>query len=152
MKRKLLQLVATGLYTGYSPLVPGTTGSIPAWLIAFYIIRDSPPVMAAVIIVTFLLSVWSAGHVEEDLGHDSKKIVIDEWVGMFIALIFIPFSLTSYLIAFIAFRFFDVVKIPPAKQAEKLPLGWGVTLDDVIAGIQANIVTQIILFVLDRWQ
>lgn len=84
------------------------------------------------------------------LGRDARKIVIDEWAGMFLTLLFIPYSLVNYVIAFFAFRAFDVVKIPPARQSESLPGGWGVTMDDVVAGIQANIVTRVLIFVLER--
>jgi phosphatidylglycerophosphatase A len=101
--------------------------------------------------VTFAVSVWTAQKMEPVLGHDARKIVIDEWTGMFLTLMFIPYSLVNYVIAFAAFRLFDVIKLPPAGQSERLPGGWGVTMDDVVAGIQANIVTQAVIFVLDRW-
>jgi len=103
-----------------------------------------------VTVVTFCVSVWSAGKVEQKLGHDAKKIVIDEWAGMFLALLFVPYSFSNDLIAFFAFRAFDVIKLPPAAQAEKLPGGWGVTMDDVVAGIQANVVTQLVIIALTR--
>ncbi len=150
MRRPLARLLATGLYSGYSPLVPGTVGSVPAWLIGYFVIGERPYVMAAVILFTFVVSVWSATETEKLLGHDARKIVIDEWVGMFIAFLLVPVTLTNYLIAFVAFRFFDVVKLPPASQAERLPGGWGVTMDDVVAGVQANIVTQVILLFVER--
>lgn len=104
--------------------------------------------MAAISIVTLFISVFAAGAAESFMGHDSRKIVIDEWAGMFITLILVPLSITSYLIAFFWFRFFDVIKLPPASQAEKLPGGWGVTMDDVVAGIQANILTHLTLYVI----
>ncbi len=129
-------------------MVPGTVGSIPAWLIAFFLIGDNTFVLAAVTVVTFCASIWSAGKAERTLGRDARKIVIDEWAGMFLALLFVPYSFGNYVIAFFAFRAFDVVKIPPAAQAEKLPGGWGVTMDDVVAGIQANILTQLVIYTL----
>lgn len=77
------------------------------------------------------------------MGHDSRYIVIDEWAGMFVAVLFVPWSLTNYIIAFFAFRIFDVIKLPPAARFEKLPAGWGITMDDIAAGVQANLVVQI---------
>ena len=151
MKDKLVRFIATGIYSGYSPLVPGTVGSIPAWLIAFFLIGDNTPVLAVVTVVTFCVSVWSAGKVEQTLGHDAKKIVIDEWAGMFLTLLFVPYSFSNYVIAFFAFRAFDVIKLPPAAQAEKLPGGWGVTMDDVVAGVQANVVTQLVIIAIGRF-
>ena len=148
MKEWLIKCTATGLFTGYSPTVAGTIGTIPAWLIAYYLIGDTPAVLIPVTVVTFFVSVWAAGRAEAIFGHDSKKIVIDEWAGMFISLVFVPYSLTNYLIAFVAFRVFDVLKLAPAARAEKLPGGWGVTMDDVVAGIQANVLTQIVVLAL----
>ena len=151
MKNALVRLVATGLYSGYSPFVPGTVGSIPAWLIGFFLVRDNVMIMGIVTVVTLIISVWSAGEAEKLFGHDARKIVIDEWAGMFLAFLFVPYSLTNFVIAFVAFRVFDVVKITPAHQAERLPGGWGVTMDDVVAGIQANVFTQIIVYGLERY-
>ncbi len=150
MKDKLVLLFATGLYSGYSPLIPGTTGSIPAWLIAFFLLKDTLWLLLPVTVITIALSVWLSGEAEQLLGHDAKKIVIDEWAGMFLSVLFVPYSLNNYLIAFVAFRFFDVVKIFPAAQAERLPGGWGVTMDDVVAGIQANLATHLVIYVTAR--
>lgn len=101
--------------------------------------------------VVLALSVWSAGEAEKLFGHDARKIVIDEWAGMLIAFWLLPYSLTNYAIAFIAFRAFDVVKIPPARQCERLPGGWGVTMDDVVAGIQANLFTQLVIWIMVKY-
>lgn len=70
---------------------------------------------------------------------------------MLIAFWLLPYSLTNYAIAFIAFRAFDVVKIPPARQCERLPGGWGVTMDDVVAGIQANLFTQLVIWIMVKY-
>lgn len=146
MKRIVIKMIASGFYSGYSPLIPGTTGTIPAWLIAYYLIAGNLPVLIVATVVTTAISIWVAGEAEEFFGHDAKKIVMDEWVGMFISIILVPFSLTNYTIAFVFFRIFDVIKLPPAAQAERLPRGWGVTMDDVVAGIQANLATQVAIF------
>lgn len=143
--KKLSVIIATGLYTGYCKPFPGTLGTIPAWLIGYFLIRDNQLGLIIVMILTFFISVWSASKTEEYFGHDSKKIVIDEWLGMFVAFLFVPYSLSNYLIAFALFRAFDVVKIFPVKQLERLPGGWGVTMDDFAAGVYANIITQIII-------
>ncbi len=150
MKRGFIKFIASGLYTGYSPIVPGTTGTVPAWLLAYFVVKDNLWAFVTVTAIMCILSVWSATEAEKIFGHDAKKIVTDEWAGMFITLLFVPYSLTNYLIGFVAFRAFDVIKIPPAAQAERLPRGWGVTMDDVVAGIQANILTHIAVFILNR--
>jgi phosphatidylglycerophosphatase A len=148
MRKNFVTFVATGAWSGLIPWVPGTFGTIPAWLIAYFLIQGSIVGMTIAAIVALFVSVWAAGEAETLFGHDARKIVIDEWAGMFVALIFVPFSLTNYLIAFVAFRFFDVVKLPPASQWEKLHGGWGVTMDDIAAGVHANIATQVIALVL----
>jgi len=145
MKNRLIQLVATGVYSGYLRPFPGTWGTIPAWLIAFFLIKDNPWILLAVGVVTLFISVWSSGAAEKMFGHDARKIVIDEWAGMFITLAFVPYSLVNYAVGFVAFRALDVIKLPPAAQSEKLPRGWGVTMDDVVAGIYANAITQLVV-------
>lgn len=145
MIRHLSILIATGLYSGYLRPFSGTWGTIPAWLIGYFLIKDNQMLLLAVTLATILISVWSATEAEKKFGHDSKNIVIDEWAGMLVTFIFIPYSLTNYIIAFVLFRINDVVKIPPASQFEKLPRGWGVTMDDVAAGIYANIMTRLII-------
>jgi len=151
MKRTLAKLIATGLYSGKMRPFPGTWGTIPAWLIAFFLIRGDQFVLAIVAGVTTVLSVWSSSEAEKVYGHDAKVIVIDEWAGMFFTLILVPYSLFNYVLAFLVWRAFDVVKIPPARQSEKLPGGWGITMDDVIGGIQACLAMHAFLWVQDRW-
>jgi phosphatidylglycerophosphatase A len=147
MKKILVTLLATGFGTGYAPVASGTIGSIPPWLMAYFLVANNQLALAIVTLVSSVVSIWVAGQAENYFGHDSKKIVIDEWAGMFFTLLFIPFSLTNYAIAFFVFRALDVIKIYPARQSESLPGGWGVTMDDVIAGVQSNIVTRIIIFI-----
>jgi len=151
MKKFIVTLTATGLGTGYAPFASGTVGTVPAWFITYFFLKNNQILLAVVSIISIFISVWAAGEAERTFGHDSKKIVIDEWAGMFVTLLFVPFSLTNYLIAFVVFRALDVIKIYPARQSEKLPGGWGVTMDDVVAGIQSNLVTRIIIMILARF-
>lgn len=151
-KSTFIKLAASGFYSGYSPIVPGTTGTIPAWLIAYFFMGSASLILPVAAMITLLLSIYIAGKAEPILGHDAKKIVIDEWAGMFITLIMVPFSLLNYVIAFLTFRALDAVKFFPANAAEKLPRGWGVTADDVVAGIQANLLTRLIIFVISCYK
>jgi phosphatidylglycerophosphatase A len=66
---------------------------------------------------------------------------------MWISLFFLPKSIVIAILAFLAFRFYDIVKPPPARQMEKIPGGWGIMLDDVFAGIYANVSIRVILFI-----
>jgi phosphatidylglycerophosphatase A len=79
------------------------------------------------------------------LGKDNQRVVIDEVAGMCIALLWIPVQLPYLLFAFLLFRFFDIVKPLLIKKVEKLPGGLGVMLDDVLAGLNANLLLQLIV-------
>jgi len=147
MKNFLVKLFATGLFTGYLRPFPGTWGTIPAWLIAWFLLKGDPTLTWAAAILTTLLSTALASLAEPMLGHDSRKIVIDEWAGMFVALLFVPHSLEMYIASFVAFRVFDVIKLWPARRFEKLPGGLGVTADDIAAGIHTIIFVQIVIYV-----
>lgn len=150
-KTSLIKFFASGFYSSYSKIYPGTTGTIPAWLIAYFLIGGSSTAVIVAAIILTIISVWLASLAEDVYGHDAKKIVIDEWAGMFITIILLPHSLLNYFIAFIAFRGCDAVKIWPANIAEKLPRGWGVTADDVVAGIQANLLTHLIVYIINSY-
>ena len=142
-------MLATGFWSGYFPITPGTFGSIPPWLIAYFLIQDNQLWLTMAASAATIVSVWSAGEAEKELGHDARKIVIDEWAGMFITLLFVAYSLINYAIAFFVFRALDVIKIYPARLSEQLPAGWGVTMDDVVAGVQSNLVTHLIIWLIN---
>lgn len=142
----LVKTLASGFFSGYLKPFPGTWGTIPAWLIGYFLIRGDQYILGAAILVTFVVGVITATQAEKALGKDASPIVIDEWAGMFVSLIAIPYSLEWYVVAFFAFRFYDIVKIPPGRQAERLPGGWGVMLDDIIAGIHTAITLQILIY------
>jgi phosphatidylglycerophosphatase A len=79
---------------------------------------------------------------------DPSVVVIDEIVGMWVSLFLLPLDLLTVLTSFVLFRMFDVLKPPPARQVEHVPRGWGIMLDDIIAGIYANLGTRLLLFLL----
>jgi phosphatidylglycerophosphatase A len=90
--------------------------------------------------------IWSANEVEPYWGKDSSRVVIDEAAGICISLLFVPVTPVHVLVALLLFRFFDIVKPLFIRRMEKLPGGWGVMLDDVLAGIYSNIVLQILIY------
>ncbi|UCC44198.1 MAG: phosphatidylglycerophosphatase A [Candidatus Zixiibacteriota bacterium] len=151
MKSTIIKCIATGLFIGHLKPYAGTWGTIPAWLIAYFLIGGHTPTLALICIGVTALSVWSATHAEKIYGHDARKIVIDEWAGMFVTLLWLPHSLAAYTAAFFAFRFWDVIKIPPMRQLERLPGGWGITADDIAAGIYANLTVRLILYVAEHY-
>jgi phosphatidylglycerophosphatase A len=90
--------------------------------------------------------IWSANEVEPYWGKDSSRVVIDEAAGICISLLFVPVTPVHVLVALLLFRFFDIVKPLFIRRMEKLPGGWGVMLDDVLAGIYSNIVLQLMIY------
>lgn len=90
--------------------------------------------------------IWSANEVEPYWGKDSSRVVIDEAAGICISLLFVPVTPVHVLVALLLFRFFDIVKPLFIRRVEKLPGGWGVMLDDVLAGIYSNIVLQLMIY------
>jgi len=163
------RLIATAGFVGYIPWASGTFGSIVGLGIAFLPGVASPGPLALLILFFLFLGVRSSKIVAETVGHQLTKsatlakeafqkgghdvpdpsiVVIDEVVGMWIALMFVPLNPISAVIAFVAFRFFDIVKPPPARQVERIPNGWGIMLDDVVAGIYANLSTHTAFFLI----
>lgn len=134
-------VIATGLGSGYSPFAPGTAGSVVgvalAWLVAPY---GWPAFLAATALI-FAAGVWAAGVAEGVYRQkDCGKITVDEVAGMLITVAFIEPSMINLLAGFFLFRFFDIVKPYPANWCDsRLGGGAGVMLDDVVAGVYANI-------------
>jgi phosphatidylglycerophosphatase A len=93
------------------------------------------------------LAIWAAGLAERQFGHDSSKIVIDEYAGFVISVLLLPKSLLLFAVAFVLFRALDIVKPFPARQAEALPGGVGIVTDDLVAGIYTNVLLRVMLLV-----
>lgn len=96
-------------------------------------------------IAVSVLGVWSGNIVDAFWGKDSNKVVIDEVAGMMITLLFIPVNIKFALTGLVLFRFFDITKPLLIKKMELLPKGWGVMADDILAGMYAQIILQIIV-------
>lgn len=134
MKRPVVWLASLGP-AGWSKVAPATAGSALVTLIAWFLPVPSLPMFFALLVLGTLVAVWAAGEAEKDLGHDAGPIVIDEAIGMTLALLFAPHRLTVFVAAFFLFRFFDIWKPLGAREAQALPGGWGVVADDIIAGV-----------------
>ena len=140
--RRLGVFIATCAYVGYAPVAPGTFGSAIG-LAVFYVVRlqRSTTVEVVVIVALAAVGLWSATEAEHHFGGiDPGPVVIDEVIGMLITLAFIPVNIAGAIVAFLIFRFLDVVKPWPARRLEQLPGGFGVVLDDMMAGVYGNIV------------
>jgi phosphatidylglycerophosphatase A len=145
--RRFLILMATWWGTGYSPLASGTVGTLAAIPLYLVLARLSLPLYILTLIPFFFFSCWVAGGAEAIFNEkDSGKIVIDEVVGYLVTMTGVPFSWHGVILGFFLFRFFDIVKVPPANIIDRrLKNGWGVVLDDVVAGAYACIVLHLLL-------
>jgi phosphatidylglycerophosphatase A len=93
------------------------------------------------------LGIWSGNGVESVWGEDSPKAVLDEVVGMYVAVLFHPLRWQYILAAFVLFRVLDIWKPLGIRRTEALPGGWGVMVDDIVAGIYANLVLSICILI-----
>ena len=143
-----IHMLAFGLGSGLSPKAPGTTGTLAALPIYWWLLADlSTFWLSVVILITFIVGVLVAHKTSEDLGvHDHGGIVIDEWVGMWITMLMVPKDLIWLALGFALFRFFDIVKPWPIKWLdEQVHGGFGIMIDDVLAGIMALISLHLII-------
>jgi len=142
------RLISTCLGIGYTPKGGGTVAAAVcciAWYFAGAGGNESAFIEVSVTAAILVIGTWSAGKVEDKWGKDSSKVVIDEVAGMCLTLLFIPVRWQYVLIGLVLFRFFDIAKPLYIRRMEKLNGGWGVMMDDVLAGIYSNIVLQLIV-------
>ncbi len=147
-RRHPVQLLAFGLGTGLSPKAPGTVGTLAAvpvyllvgdWSILYY---------SVFIFICALLGVWICGAASRQLGvHDHPGIVWDEFVGYWITLWAVPFDWLWIVAGFVAFRVFDIIKPWPVSVLDrKVGGGFGIMIDDVLAGVLACATLHIALY------
>ena len=138
-------ILATGFGAGYSPIAPGTLGTLLAIPIYYFLSEMSFPLYELTLITFFFLSSWISERAEKYLGRrDDPRIVIDEMMGFFITMLWVTKAPFFILVGFILFRFFDILKPFPIRRFEKVRGGFGVVLDDVMAGIYANIILHVL--------
>jgi phosphatidylglycerophosphatase A len=108
----------------------------------------APPMAEGVaVVVTLLVGIWSADVMERVLQRtDPGPVVIDEVHGMLVTLLFLSVNVTGAIVGFVLFRVFDVLKPFPANRAERLPGGWGIMLDDALAGVYAHLVLRLAIY------
>jgi len=144
--KKAYDLIATVCGLGRLPLAPGTWGSLAG--LGFCLVLHGHMILyITVFAVLFAAGVVSAGKFEEKDGRkDPPQVVIDEFACIFLVFLLIPLKTPIILTGFILYRLFDIFKVPPMRSLEKLKGGWGIMLDDLAAGIYANLILQILLF------
>ncbi len=145
---------------GYGPIAPGTWGSFGAvvlYLLLWYALGGVPwwtllILIVAACAVSLLCGSWAVAYYGST---DPKPVVIDEVAGMWLSVMLVPMrSLTAALwvcgVAFVLFRILDILKLPPARQLERLGAGAGILCDDLAAAVQTNIVLQVVFRLLWR--
>jgi phosphatidylglycerophosphatase A len=143
--------IATLGALGGSPFAPGTVGTVVAGVPCAYLSSFLPGWAAALLLgAVFLLGCYASDRAEKELGrHDPGQVVIDELVGFLVTMIGLPFTVESLVLGIAAFRLFDIWKPWPVSVLdEKVKGGIGIVLDDVGAGVLANVLVRIILAVL----
>jgi len=142
-------LLATGCGVGLLPMAPGTWGSLAALPVAWLItLSGGPWALLAASLIAFAAGIWASGVYAKASGvEDAQTIVIDEIAGQWLALVAAPLHPMAYLAAFALFRLCDIVKPWPVNWADRnVHGGFGVMLDDMIAGLYALIVLQVSLY------
>jgi len=137
-------MTGTGLGSGYAPVAPGTAGSMVGLLLYYLLPADAFAWLIITIAVT-VIGIPVASFIEKNKGHDPGLVVIDEICGQWAALLFLPRTMTVFILAFVLFRIFDIWKPYPVSRSQNLSGGLGVMADDIFAGILANTVIQIIM-------
>jgi len=146
-------VIATGFGSGYFPKAPGTAGAVLATLLWFglslLLTSYHLLVVTALLIVLFtILGVWSSGIMEVHWGKDPSKVVVDEMVGVWIPLLIVNTEHKYYvcymLASLILFRLFDIFKPLGIRKMEVIKGGWGIMLDDILAGFYSLLILLII--------
>ena len=150
--RRLLQRAAVGFATvgpvGFAPIAPGTVGSLVG-LALFWAVRSTRSIWLEVAVLLFVTVAGVAAASAAEARYrrrDPGLVVIDEVAGMLVTLLAVPVGFTGAVVGFFAFRLFDIFKPFPARQAERLPGGWGVMTDDVVAGVYAQGLLRLVLW------
>ena len=142
-----VQFLAFGFGSGLAPKAPGTFGTLAAIPIYWFIAEWPPLHYAGFILVTAILGIWICGAASKQLGvHDHGGIVWDEFVGYWITMWAVPVDLVWIAAGLVAFRVFDIVKPWPIGWLDKkVSGGFGIMVDDIVAGVMACITLHIVL-------
>ena len=145
---KVAEIISTVFYLGRIPLAPGTICSFLAFLswyyLRFYI--EGVFILYGSLILFFVGVAVSTIYAESIKKEDPPEVVIDEWVGQWIALWLIPHSFNWGFLSFTIFRIFDILKLGPVKGMDDIKSGTGIMMDDVVAGIFALLITQSLVY------
>lgn len=142
----LVCFLASGAFTGFAPIAPGTAGSLLAVVIYLVAFPTDTAWVLVLLAASIPVSVWLADRAEIAFNKsDASHIVVDEIVGQWLALAFLPRTALFVISSFLLFRAFDIWK--PWRELERIPGGLGVVVDDLVAGVAANLCLQTVRLV-----
>jgi phosphatidylglycerophosphatase A len=141
------KFLGSGFYTGYIPFISGTFGSLAALIIYYIPGFENPFILIPAIIIFTIYGIYVGNKFEDVYGKDPSECTIDEVVGMWISLLFLPKIVLISSLTFLLWRVLDIIKPFPARNFEKLKGGVGIVLDDIMSGIYTLIIVHIILFI-----
>lgn len=139
------KFLGSGFYTGYLPFITGTFGSIAGLIIYWIPGFEKAYIIIPAIIIFFGYGVFVGTKFEKLYGKDPSECTIDEVVGMWLSLLFLPKTITISIISFVIWRVLDIIKPFPARKLEGLNGGLGIMIDDVVCGIYTLIIVRIII-------
>ena len=149
--RRVALAIATGLGIGFAPIAPATVASVVVALLLIPAVGHVTTLQwGLATLALFPVAVWASGEAEKTLGTDAKPIVIDEVMGMLVGGLGVAMGsrpLVALLLLFLFFRVFDIAKPLGIDRSQRLPGGWGVVIDDVLAGLLTNVVLRVAV----RW-
>jgi len=146
---RFICLIGQGFGTGRSPWAPGTVGTLPGLVLAWFLWNAGPVLYLVIMTMVVMIAIWVSGRTADLLGvHDDPRIVIDEIAGILVTLALVPPSVPALLAGFVLFRVLDISKPPPISTIDqRLRGGFGIVADDVVAGLCANLCLQLLF----RW-
>lgn len=148
-RKRVVLFLATGFFIGHIPFAPGTFGTLIGLPICYLLSRYHIGLSVVFVVVFIGLSITVAAAAEKVLNQkDPAQIVIDEIAGLLVTFVGIPFNLQTAVLGFIIFRVFDILKPMPIRWLDtKVSGGSGIVVDDIVAGIYANLILRLIIFI-----
>lgn len=153
-KKLLSRIIASVCFIGYLPFAPGTWGTVAGLVIWFLLPWHSFWFDLILVTVTFFIGIFTSEYIEKQIGEmDPAYIVIDEVVGVWLALAIIPTltypkDLALIVLVFLIFRIFDIKKFKPIRKLELIGGGFGIMADDILAGIFTGIIVNLGILIL----
>lgn len=145
------KLLGSGLYSGYFPFASGTVASAVAGAIYFVIPGfENKYFLIPLIIIFFIIGIPIGTKFEKVYGKDPSQCTIDEFVGMWMSVLFIPKTILYLTVSFFIWRFFDIIKPYPAKNLEKINGGLGIMIDDFVAALYSLVTIHLTIFLINR--